>query len=129
MKKIFLSIPFLSAGALAYANLLLTDLFTNQGAKVVENIYTNKCMHVAADILSFNFGSNFKSLLKQQPSNTMACSDALLKGSAPLAKPLAPMMIYFGDKDTTMPPVMVKIYQEQACKLVGNVGRMPDLKV
>jgi len=108
----------------AYPNLQLTDLFTDQGAKVVENIYTNKCMHVAADTFSFNFGSNFKSLLKQQPSNTMAWADALLKGSAPLAKPLAPMMIYFGDKDTTMPPVMGKIYQEQICKLGGNVGRM-----
>jgi len=33
-------------------------------------------------------------------------------------------MIYFGDKDTTMPPIMGKIYQEQMCKLGGNVGRM-----
>lgn len=108
----------------AYPHLQLTDLFTEEGAKVVENIYSNKCMHVASDTFNFQYGSNFKSLLKQTPSNTLAWADALLKGSAPLAKPAAPVMIYFGDKDTTMPPVMGKIYQEQACKLGGQVGRM-----
>lgn len=108
----------------AFPQLSLTDLFTDEGAKVVETIYSNKCMHVASDTFNFIFGSNFKSLLKQTPTNTLAWANALLEGSVPLAKPAAPVMIYFGDKDTTMPPVMGKIYQEQMCKLGGNVGRM-----
>jgi hypothetical protein len=54
----------------------------------------------------------------------MAWANALLQGSVPLAKPIAPVMIYYGDKDTTMPPIMGQIYQGQMCKLGGNVGRM-----
>ncbi len=108
----------------AFPHLKLTDLFTEEGAKVVDTIYSNKCMHVASDTFSFLYGSNFNSLFKQTPTNTLAWANALLEGSVPLAKPTAPVMIYFGDKDTTMPPVMGKIYQDQMCKLGGNVGRM-----
>lgn len=108
----------------AFPHLQLTDLFTEEGAKVVDTVYNNKCMHVASDTFSFLFGSDFKSLLKQTPTNTLAWANALLEGSVPLTKPAAPVMIYFGDKDTTMPPVMGKIYQEQMCSLGGNVGRM-----
>lgn len=108
----------------AFPNLKLTDLFTDEGAKVVDTIYSNKCMHVASDTFGFLYGSNFKSLLKPTPTNTMAWANALLQGSVPLAKPIAPVMIYYGDKDTTMPPVMGQIYQGQMCKLGGNVGRM-----
>lgn len=108
----------------AFPNLKLTDLFTDEGAKVVDTIYSNKCMHVASDTFGFLYGSNFKSLLKPKPTNTMAWANALLQGSVPLVKPIAPVMIYYGDKDTTMPPVMGQIYQGQMCKLGGNVGRM-----
>jgi pimeloyl-ACP methyl ester carboxylesterase len=108
----------------AFPHLKLTDLFTEEGAKVIDTIYSNKCMHVASDTFSFLYGSNFNSLFKQTPTNTLAWANALLEGSVPLAKPAAPVMIYFGDKDTTMPPVMGKIYQDQMCKLGGNVGRM-----
>lgn len=108
----------------ATPGLKLTDLFTEEGAKVVDTIYSNKCMHAASDTFGFLYGANFASLLKKTPSNTMAWAQALLNGSVQLTKPAAPVMIYFGDKDTTMPPVMGKIYQEQMCKLGGNVGRM-----
>ena len=33
------------------------------------------------------------------------------------------MAIYFGDKDTTLPPIMGKLYQAQMCGLGGNVSR------
>jgi len=108
----------------AFPHLKLTDLFTEEGAKVVDTIYSNKCMHVASDTFSFLYGSNFKSFFKQTPINTLAWANALLEGNVPLVKPAAPVMIYFGDKDTTIPPVMGKIYQDQMCKLGGNVGRM-----
>ena len=108
----------------AFPELKLTDIFTEEGAKVADTIYTNKCMHAAADTFSFNYGTNFKSLLRDKPTNTLAWANALLSGSAAVVKPVAPVMIYFGDKDTTVPPVMGKIYQEQVCKLGANVGRM-----
>jgi hypothetical protein len=48
----------------------------------------------------------------------------MLKGGVPAVKPVAPVQIYFGSKDTAVPPMMHKLYQDQVCKLGGNVGRM-----
>ena len=108
----------------AFPNLKLTDLFTDEGVKVVNEIYNNKCMHTASDTFNFNYGTNYSSLVKQKATNTLAWSEALLKGGVPVIKPVAPVQIYFGSKDTAVPPMMHKLYQEQACKLGGNVGRM-----
>jgi hypothetical protein len=108
----------------AFPELKLTDLFTDEGAKVVDNIYSNKCMHTASDTLNFNYGSNYASLLKKNPINTVAWTQAIQKGGVPVVKPVAPVQIYFGTKDTAVPPIMHKLYQEQVCKLGGNVGRM-----
>ena len=113
---------FLWGTQAAFPNLKLTDLFTDDGAKIIDTMFTNKCMHVASDTFNFLYGSNYKKLLKQ-PENTQAWAEALLKGSVSPVKPVAPVMIYFGDKDTTVPPIMGKLYQEQMCKLGGNVGR------
>lgn len=108
----------------AFPNLKLTDIFTDEGAKVADQIYSNKCMHVSSDTFNFLYGSNYKTLLKQKPTNTLAWTEAMLKGGVPVVKPIAPVQIYFGSKDTAVPPMMHKLYQEQACKLGGNVGRM-----
>jgi pimeloyl-ACP methyl ester carboxylesterase len=108
----------------AFPDLKLTDIFTDEGAKVVNNIYSNKCMHAASDTFNFNYGSNYASLLKQNPSNTVAWTQAIQKGGVPVVKPVAPVQIYFGSKDTAVPPIMHKLYQEQVCKLGGNAGRM-----
>lgn len=37
---------------------------------------------------------------------------------------MAPVVIYWGTNDTTVPPVMGKLYYEQMCKLGGNVTRV-----
>ena len=108
----------------AFPDLKLADIFTDEGVKVANEIYNNKCMHVASDTFNFNYGENYSSLLKQVPDNTLAWSEAMLKGGVPVVKPIAPIQIYFGSKDTAVPPMMHKLYQEQACKLGGNVGRM-----
>jgi pimeloyl-ACP methyl ester carboxylesterase len=108
----------------AFPNLKLTDIFTDDGTKVVDQIYRNKCMHVASDTFNFLYSSSYKTLLKQTPSNTLAWTEAMLKGGVPAVKPIAPVQIYFGSKDTAVPPMMHKLYQDQVCKLGGNVGRM-----
>ncbi|WP_071466821.1 lipase family protein [Polynucleobacter asymbioticus] len=108
----------------AFPNLKLTDLFMDEGAKVVNEILDNKCMHASSDTFNFLYGSSYATLLKKKPSNTLAWTEAMLKGGVLSVKPLAPVQIYFGSKDTTVPPIMHKIYQEQVCKLGGNVGRM-----
>ncbi len=108
----------------AFPNLNLSDIFSDEGVKVINEIYRNKCMHTASDTLNFNYGSSYASLLKQKPTNTVAWAEAMIKGGVPAVKPIAPVQIYFGSKDTAVPPMMHKLYQDQACKLGGNVGRM-----
>jgi hypothetical protein len=48
----------------------------------------------------------------------------MVQGSPNPVKPVAPVVIYWGTKDTTNPPIMGKLYQEQMCKLGGNVDRV-----
>lgn len=108
----------------AYPNLKLTDIYTEQGAKILDQVISNKCMHPFADTLNFNFGTQYKSLLKEQSTNTLAWINALIKGSVNPVKPISPVVIYWGNKDVTNPPVMGKLYQDQMCKLGGNVDRV-----
>jgi pimeloyl-ACP methyl ester carboxylesterase len=108
----------------AFPNLKLSDIFTDEGVKVANEIYGNKCMHAASDTFNFNYGASYASLLKKTPANTVAWAQAMQKGGVPVVKPIAPVQIYFGSKDTAVPPMMHKLYQEQMCKLGGNVGRM-----
>lgn len=108
----------------AFPELKLSDIFTDEGVKVVNKIYSNKCMHVGSDTLNYLYSSNFKSLVRTSPTNTLAWAEAMLKGSVPPVKPYAPVQIYFGTADTVIPPPMHKAYQDQMCKLGGNVGRM-----
>ena len=112
------------ANAAAFPNLAATDVFTDDGAKALDAIFRAKCMHSAADTISFNFGEDFKTLLKAKPSNGAAWLKAMTDGSVPPTKPAAPVIIYFGNKDTTVAPVMGKLYREQMCKLGGNVARV-----
>ena len=105
-------------------NLKLTDIFTSDGAKVLDEVIRNKCMHAVADTLNFNFSSQYQSLLKGQYMNALEWTKAMVKGSVNPVKPIAPVVIYWGNKDTTNPPIMGKLYQEQMCKLGGNVDRV-----
>jgi len=108
----------------AFSNLKLSDIFTDEGVKVANEIYGNKCMHASSDTFNFNYGASYATLLKQTPANTLAWVQAVQKGGVPVAKPVAPVQIYFGTKDTAVPPMMHQMYQDQICKLGGNVGRM-----
>lgn len=104
--------------------LQLTDIFTDEGAKIVDEVMLNKCIHVASDTLSYAVGDKFGSLLKEQPTNAKAWADAMVAGSVPNAKPVAPVIVYWGTKDTVVPPIMGELYREQMCKLGGNVARV-----
>ncbi|MFY9832007.1 MAG: alpha/beta fold hydrolase, partial [Methylocystis sp.] len=65
----------------AFPNLDLNDLFTEEGAKVVDRVFSNKCMHSAADTLNYAYASQYKTLLNPKPRNTMAWIQALVQGS------------------------------------------------
>ena len=105
--------------------LKLNDIFTDEGAKALDEIYLNKCVHVSTDTINFNYGSSYKSLLRPQPMNAKAWAQAIVDGSVDnTAKPIAPVLILYGNKDTTLPPVMGEYYRDKVCALGGNVARV-----
>ena len=108
----------------AYPELQLTDIFTDDGAKTLTEVFSKKCMHAGADTLNFNFGNDYKSLLKPQAGNAQAWVKRLRDSSVMKEPPVAPVVIYYGNKDVTNPPVMGKLYQAQKCAIGGNVARV-----
>lgn len=108
----------------AFPSLKLTDIFTEQGAKLLDEVLSNKCMHVASDTLNFGYANSYKTLLRDKPSNTLEWAKAFIRGSVVPVKPVAPVVIYWGTKDTVVPPVMGQLYQKQMCGLGGNVDRV-----
>jgi pimeloyl-ACP methyl ester carboxylesterase len=108
----------------AFPELKLTDILTNEGAKVADQLSRNKCVHVMADSFNYAYGDQYKSLIKPQPSNSAAWLKAFIEGSVKPVKPVAPVVIYWGTKDTAVPPVMHELYQRQMCTMGANVGRI-----
>lgn len=108
----------------AYSNLKLSDLLTDEGVRVIQEVYGNKCVHAAADTIVFSYGKDFTKSLKPMPTNTLAWIKAFVKSSVPPVNPVAPVVIYWGTKDTTEPPIQGKLYQIQMCKSGANVMRV-----
>jgi pimeloyl-ACP methyl ester carboxylesterase len=108
----------------AFPQLKLTDIFTDDGAKALDEIISKKCMHAAADTVSYAFGANFKSLMRDTPVNAAGWVSALVASAVPDVKPSAPVIIFWGTKDTAVPPIMGQLYREQMCKAGANVARV-----
>jgi len=108
----------------AYPDLKLTDVLTDEGAKVADRLSRNKCMHVLADSFTYAYGDQYKTLLKPQPGNALAWVKAFVDGSVKPVKPEAPVVIYWGTKDTAVPPIMHELYQKQMCAMGANVERI-----
>lgn len=104
--------------------LKLTDLYTEDGAKAVNEIMSNKCVHVASDTLTYTYGNNYGALMKTQVSNAKAWASAIIEGSVPDQNPVAPVIIFWGTHDTVVPPVMGELYRDQMCKKGANVARV-----
>jgi pimeloyl-ACP methyl ester carboxylesterase len=112
------------ATSYAFPQLKLNDIFTDEGAKAVDEIISKKCMHAAADTMNYAYGANFKTLLRDTPVNASGWVSALVAGAVPDVKPSAPVMITWGTKDTAVAPVMGQLYREQMCKAGANVTRI-----
>lgn len=108
----------------AFPGLNLADIFTDQSAKVLDEVLSNKCMHVVADTLNYSFGNQYKSMLRNPPVNSVAWVDAMIRGSVTATRPVAPVIIYWGTRDTTVPPVMGELYQKQMCAMGGQIERV-----
>ncbi len=113
------------ATASAFPDLKLTDIFTADGARSLDQIFSGKCMHPASDTINFAFGADFKTLMSTAPANQLAWAKSMLLGSVLPVAPVAPVIIYWGTHDTVVPPVMGELYREQMCKLAGaNIARI-----
>jgi len=108
----------------ANPDLKLTDVLTEEGAKVADQLSSNKCVHVMADTFNYAYGDNYKTLLNPQATNSLAWIKSFVAGSVNPVKPVAPVVIYWGIKDTTVPPIMHELYQKQMCAMGANVGRI-----
>lgn len=108
----------------AFPQLKLDDILTDQGAKIGNEILLRKCMHVVSDTLSYNYANNYKQALRSPIKNAKAWVEAYREGSVKPVKPMAPVIIYFGTHDTTVPPIMGKLYRDQMCKMGANVTRI-----
>lgn len=108
----------------AFPDLKLTDVLTEEGAKVADKLSRNKCIHVASDTINYNYGAQYKSLIKPEPSNSLAWIKAYVAGSVLPVKPVAPVVIYWGTKDTAAPPITHELYQKQMCAIGANVARI-----
>jgi hypothetical protein len=100
--------------------LQLTDWFTPEGAAVFDQLSNNKCFHVLSDSLTYSYGENFKSLVKEVPTNTKAWIDAMIVGGIPSNTPAAPVLMFRGTKDA-VPKPMVDIYEAEMCKIGANI--------
>lgn len=108
----------------AFPELKLDDVLTPEGVKIINEVMPRKCMHVASDTLDFLYSQQYKQLLKKQSSNALTWVEDYRKSSVPPVKPMAPVIIYWGTADTTVPPIMGELYYEQMCKLGGNLTRV-----
>lgn len=108
----------------AFPELKLTDVFTDEGAAAINEILSKKCMHPAADTVNFNFAETYPSLLRADPVNAAAWVKGLIASSVTPDVPVAPVIIYWGNKDVTNDPVMGKLYREQKCAIGGNITRI-----
>jgi pimeloyl-ACP methyl ester carboxylesterase len=107
----------------AFPNLKLTDILTDEGAAFVDKLSTNKCVHVMSDSFNYAYGDQYKSLIKPSATNALAWIKGFVDGSVKPVKPVAPVVIYWGTKDTAVPPFEHELYQKQMCAMGANVGR------
>lgn len=105
--------------------LKLTDIFTEEGAKAVDEIFLNKCIHVSIDTFNFAYSDSYKKLLRPQAQNTLAWTNAIIDGAPkPTVKPAAPVLVLYGNKDVTVPQVMGDYYRKRMCEIGANVARV-----
>lgn len=108
----------------AFPELKIEDIFTAEGAKAIDEVMQRKCMHVATDTINFTYGNDYKNMLSSDINNSIAWVKANKKGSVVPTKPMAPVIIYWGNNDKTVPPMLGKLYYEQMCQLGGNITRV-----
>ena len=108
--------------AAAQPGLNLGDLLTPQATAQINDIMRRKCIHELSASFSYSYGNTYKQMLKASPTNSLAWVKAVQR-QAPGLKPMAPVVIYWGNEDDVVPPVMHKLYFEAACRQGAVMSR------
>jgi pimeloyl-ACP methyl ester carboxylesterase len=109
--------------AAAQPGLNLGDLLTPQATAQINDIMRRKCIHELSASFSYSYGNTYKQMLKASPINSLAWVKAIQR-QAPGLKPMAPVVIYWGNEDDVVPPVMHKLYFEAACRQGAVMSRI-----
>jgi pimeloyl-ACP methyl ester carboxylesterase len=99
--------------AAAEPELKLGDLLTPQATGQIDALMQRKCIHELSASFSYSYGNSYKQMLKATPSNALAWVKAV-QNQSPGLKPMAPVVIYWGNQDDVVPPVMHQMYVEAA---------------
>ena len=108
--------------AAADPSLQLSDVITAKSVPLINGMMQRKCMHELSATMNYWYSDQYPSVIKKTPSNAMAWVKAI-KTLSPGLKPMAPVVIYWGNHDTVVPPVMHKLYFEAACKQGAVMSR------
>lgn len=109
--------------AAAQPELKLADLFRGDAVDQVNSIMERKCVHELSASFSYSYGNSYQSMLKPVPSNALAWVKGI-KRLSPGLKPMAPVVIYWGNRDTVVPPVMHQLYFQAACSRGATMSRI-----
>jgi pimeloyl-ACP methyl ester carboxylesterase len=109
--------------AAAEPALSLSDLFNPEAAAQVNAIMRRKCIHELSASFSYSYGNAYQQMLKPTPSNALAWVKTLQRQS-PALKPMAPVVIYWGNQDDVVPPRMHQLYFEAACQQGAVISRI-----
>ena len=103
-----------------------TDIYTTDGAKALDEISRTKCINASSDSINYTFGDSYKTVMRLNRQNDLAWAKAFQAVNVPNdVKSVAPVMIYSGDNDTTLPPIQHELYRKNMFAISGaNVGRM-----
>jgi pimeloyl-ACP methyl ester carboxylesterase len=109
--------------AAAEPALSLSDLFNPEAAAQVNAIMRRKCIHELSASFSYSYGNAYQQMLKPTPSNALAWVKTIQRQS-PALKPMAPIVIYWGNQDDVVPPRMHQLYFEAACQQGAVISRI-----
>ena len=99
----------------ARPGLHLGDILMPDAVNKVNAIMRRKCIHELSASFSYSYGTSYKQMLKSTPANALAWVNAI-QALSPGLRPMAPVVIYWGNHDTVVPPVLHQLYFEAACR-------------
>jgi pimeloyl-ACP methyl ester carboxylesterase len=102
----------------------LRDVFSTKDLSTISTLMRNKCVHELGSSYSYTYGNNLVGIFKPNPSNALAWTRAINKGLVASIRPVAPVLMTWGNRDTVVPPVMHEVYAKQACANGAKITRV-----